>query len=246
MRIVRILLSLLVVVCLTLLMGCGKKDAPSPTVPETALQATSQLKDSLPAEEVKFDYAPGSMGIYVKADPNIEAAPEVLDSITMTLSDKKKELTRVRVSDRQFDFIKDGHQIGGFLLVDIPREILEKEPECWADFETVVNHIATQVMPGIYPSGAHINGGGHIEYGFEMPMCMTFMIEKDGSKDQYIHQIYIGEKYVYDFWHDTCYLADSGETIMTTLSADDIKPELNERTPWSIHDFPDNPWASNN
>lgn len=239
-------LFLLTAVCLAMLAGCGKKEALVPAVPETEPQVSAQLPDALPQEpEVPvFDYAPGSMGIYVKADPNIEAGPEVLDSITMTLSDKDKELTRHRVSDRQFDFIKDGHQIGGFVLVDIPREMLEKAPESWTDFEAAADHIAKQVMPDIYPSGAYISGGGHVDFGYDLPVYMIFSIRTD-NKDQYMHHIYIGEKYIYDFWHDTCYLADGGETIMSTLVAEDIKPELNQHADWTIHDFPDNPWASN-
>lgn len=66
------------------------------------------------------------------------------------------------------------------------------------------------------------------------------MIQTD-NREQYIHNIYIGEKYIYDFWHDTFWLADSGETIMSTLSAEDIKPELNQADSWSVHDFPDFP-----
>lgn len=73
-----------------------------------------------------------------------------------------------------------------------------------------------------------------------MPVYMTFMIETD-NKAQYTHRIYIGENYIYDFWYDNGWMADSGETIMSTLSAEDIKPELNQSDDWSIHDFPDFP-----
>ena len=50
-----------------------------------------------------------------------------------------------------------------------------------------------------------------------------------------------GEKHIYDFWHDASWMADSGGTIMSTLSAEDIKPKLNQSDDWSIHDFPDFP-----
>lgn len=247
-----LLLLCIVLACMTILAGCGKEKESSLNASESMRQNTSQPEeteqpyDTVPQEQdsaVTFDYTPGSMGIYVKADPDMKADPEVLDSITMTLSDKKAELIRQRVSNCQFDFVKSGHQIGGFVLVDIPREMLEKEPESWEEFTSVVDYIAKQVMPDAYPTNSYISGGGHLDFGFDLPSYMTFMIQND-NKDQYIHNIYVGEKYVYDFWFDTGWLADSGETIMSTLSAEDIKPELNQSTSWSIHDFPDYPGAS--
>lgn len=246
-----LLLLCIVLACMTVLAGCSKEKESSLNASEAMQQSTAQPEeteqpqDTVPKEQeiaVTFDYAPGSMGIYVKADSDMEADPEVLDSITMTLSDKKAELTRQRVSNCQFDFVKSGHQIGGFVLVDIPREMLEKEPENWEEFTSVVDYIAKQVMPDAYPTNSYISGGGHLDFGFDLPSYMTFMIQND-NRDQYIHNIYVGEKYVYDFWFDTGWLADSGETIMSTLSAEDIKPELNQSTSWSIHDFPDYPGA---
>lgn len=240
----RYIFLFLLAVGLTILAGCGKEEAKAPEQMQPAVSIpaeTEEYRDTdFQEQDLTFDYEPGSMGIYVKVDPNIEAGPEVLDSITMTLSDKHKELTRQRVSNYQFDFIKSGHQIGGFVLVDIPRDMLKKVSESYADFEAVVDHLAKQVMPDAYPSKAHISGGGHVDYGFDIPMFLTFMIEDD-SKDKYIHHIYIGENYIYDFWHDTAWLADSGETIMSTLSAEDIKPELNQSDGWTIHDFSDLP-----
>lgn len=234
-------------VCLVSFAGCKKDTLPDYT--ETVLQtATTIAEETQPSDvsvseqdtAVTFDYEPGSMGVYVKADPNIEVDPETLDNISMTLSDKRVELVRKRVSDRQFDFVKSGHQVGGFLLVDIPRDLLENAPESWENFECAVDYIAKQVMPDIYPAESYISGGGHLDFGFDMPTYMTFMIQTD-NREQYIHNIYIGEKYIYDFWHDTAWLADSGETIMSTLSAEDIKPELNQADSWSVHDFPDFP-----
>lgn len=249
-----LVLSLLFCIAVT---GCAEKEeylppatmSPVEAVVNTDTPVTETAQAQEQDEVLKFDYKPGSMGIYITADPNIEADPEVLDSITMTLSDMDQELTRHRVSDRQFDLIKNGYQAAGFVLVDIPREMLEKAPDSWPDFEAAADHIAKQVMPDIYPSGSYINGGGHTEYrDVSLPVYMTFMIEKDGTKPgttaQYHHRIYIGEHYIYDFWFDQAWMADGGGTIMESLDAEDIKPELNEHEPWSIHDFPDNPWAS--
>lgn len=236
------LLLALLLLCAALA-GCGKKaeeeTLPVFTLPETTEAAVIPQEESEPI----FDYEPGSMGIYVKADPNIEADPEVLDSITMTLTDGKQEVRRNRVSNRQFDIVNHGHQVGGFLLVDIPREMLEKAPDSWDDFKAAVDHIGKQVMPEVYPSKAHISGGGGPFLNYDLPVYMSFSIEADDGT-QYYHMIYIGETYIYDFWHDTCWFADGGETMRQTLSAEDIKPELNQHEPWSIHDFPGKPWES--
>lgn len=248
-RFIQFVILSICVVCTLCFAGCNKEKDVSihitnstqymDTIPYGTESATISQEQNTP---VTFDYEPGSMGIYVKADPNITADPEVLDSITMTLSDKDAELTRHRVSNCQFDFVKSGYQIGGFVLLDIPREMLKK-PESWEEFTTIVDHIAKQVMADAYPSKSYISGGGHIDFAFDMPVYMTFMIQDD-NRDQYIHNIYIGEHYVYDFWFDTAWLADSGETIMSTLSSKDIKPEMNQSEPWSIHDFADFPGVS--
>lgn len=94
-----LLLLCIVLACMTILAGCGKEKESSLNASESMRQNTSQPEeteqpyDTVPQEQdsaVTFDYTPGSMGIYVKADPDMEADPEVLDSITMTLSDKKR------------------------------------------------------------------------------------------------------------------------------------------------------------
>lgn len=241
----------------TVLTGCGTKEEHTPpaTMPtaETSVNTDTSVTEATQAQEqdevMEFDYKPGSMGVYVTADPSIKADSEVLDSITMTLLNKDEELTRHCVSDRQFDLIKNGRQAAGFVLVDIPREMLEKAPDSWTDFEAAADHIAKQVMPDIYPSGSYISGGGHVEYkDISLPVYVTFMIEKTGTEPtttaRYTHRIYIGENYIYDFWYDEAWISDGGGTILRSLVAQDIKPELNEHATWSIHDFPDNPWAS--
>ena len=68
----------LCVICALSLAGCGKEKEVSPnatdplpqmtTIPsETELPAISQEQNT----SFTFDYEPGSMGIYVKADPNM-------------------------------------------------------------------------------------------------------------------------------------------------------------------------------
>ena len=72
----RLLLALLL--C-ALLAGCGKKGM------ETAVTKPASSKPAVPAatEEApsELPYQPGQMGVYVVTDPELEAAPEVLDSV---------------------------------------------------------------------------------------------------------------------------------------------------------------------
>lgn len=241
---------------LVLLSGCGKEEvAPSRSVPETMQEMitlppeTAELTQAIQTQETTaqiqeetptFDYKPGTMGVYVMADPNIEAEPSVLDSITMTLSE---DITRVRVSNRQFDFVKNGMQVGGFLLVEFPEGILEKAAQSMEDFDAMSDHLVKQTMSEVYPSESRLFGGGHVGRGF---YALTVVNKPLGEKlwSQYEHRIYIGENYCYDFWIDTGWWADSGFGIEDSLVADDIKPELNEvEFAWSPDERPRmTPW----
>lgn len=246
---VRILFLFITLAAMMILSGCSREKEGSLDTSQAMQQSTSQpeemdqIQDTIPQDHntaVTFDYAPGSMGIYVKADPNMTADPEVLDSLTMTLSDKESTLTRHRVSDCQFDFVKNGRQIGGCVLVDIPKDMLKKKPENWEEFVTIVEHVALQIMTDGYPSKSYIGGGGHADFGVELTPYMFFSIESDEGA-VYNFNIYIGETYVYALWNDTAWMGDAWSTIMSTLSAEDIKAELNQVEGWTIHDFDDWP-----
>ena len=74
----RFLLLCFIFVCMAILAGCSKENAGSLNTPDVIQQSTSQQEeseqsqDTVPQEQdidMTFDYAPGSMGIYVKADP---------------------------------------------------------------------------------------------------------------------------------------------------------------------------------
>lgn len=240
-----------------LLSGCGKKDVPPQAVSSPMAQTESVQSQKPPAQgqgaadsfapvsqtsaqepegESGFDYKPGTMGVYVMADSSIEADPSVLDSLTMTLPN---DVTQIRVSDRQFDFIKNGMQVGGFLLVEFPDGMLEKAAETTEDFDAMSDYLATQTMSGVYPAESRIWGGGdHPTAGY---YAMVFINKYKGENPgaQYMHRIYIGEHYCYDFWIDEGWWADSGFGIVESLSAEDIKPELNQvEFSWSPEDRP--------
>lgn len=253
--------ALLFLLCSAILWGCGRK-TPAPTNPETIPDAAAVTAEApQPTEpEPSFDYKPTQMGAYILASPDIEAGPEVLDSITMTLSDKEAELTRRPVSNRQFDLIKDGRQIGGILLVELPREKLEEAASSEEAFLELADLLGKQTMPDIYPSRLFVSGGGHVVYPYlENVNCNPYLTMLYSDLDIlyetyeashrlppscvtcYVHTLYIGENYIYDFWKDNLWMADGGETIQKTLSAEDIHQELNETAfTWS---YGDTPWG---
>ena len=241
-----ICLGLLTIISLT---GCKKEEPSSNSIPETTqyndflteetTYPQSTVEQVQPAN-IAFNYAPGSMGFYIKADPNMSADPEVLDNLTVTLSGKESSLTRHRVSDCQFDFVKNGRQIGGCVLVDIPKDMLQEKPENWEEFETIVEHIVLQIMPEGYPSKSFIGGGGHGDFGVELTPYIFFSIESDEGT-VYNCNLYIGETYVYVLWNDTAWMGDAWFTIMSTLASEDIQPSLNQSEDWTIHDFDDWP-----
>ena len=77
----------LCVICVASLPGCGKGKSTSlnatDPMQQVATMSAETTQPTIHTEQdtaITFDYAPGSMGIYVKADPNIEADPEVLNS----------------------------------------------------------------------------------------------------------------------------------------------------------------------
>ena len=167
------ILLLLLAVCLTVQTGCGKSENPSRNAPETIHQETAgesqtQIPNSQPLETepnqdeaAALDYGPNLWtGTYITADPNMEADPEVLDSVTMTLPEG---ITRHRVSNCQIDFVRNGTQVGGFLLVDLPEDMLQKAAETKEDFLTLGDHLGKQIMADVYPSELSVCGGGHLK-----------------------------------------------------------------------------------
>lgn len=187
----------------------------------------------------ELPYKPGQMGVYVMADPDMEADPEVLDSVHFDATDGQSELTRYRVSSCRHDLVKNGMQVGSFLLIDIPREMLDKAAEDFDGFKTLAQYVGKKVLPDVYPGKAVIGGGGHTTGGVHNSFAlMTYRIGEGMGKAQQWHSIYVGEKYCCDFWHDQSWFYDGGGAIMESLSAEDIKPERNREAVfhWTVEE----------
>ena len=225
-------LLILLFVC-AILMGCEKKQPhlePATEAAETVSAASESTAPAAVEEEAvsELPYTPGQMGVYVMAAPDVEAGPEVLDSVHFDATDGQVELTRHRVSNRQHDLVKNGMQVGGFLLLDIPKEMLDAAAESFEGFKALAEYVGKQVLPDVYPGKAVIGGGGHVTGGANNSfVSITYKMGDGVDKAQQWHRIYVGENYCYDFWYDQTWFYDGGGSIMTSLSAEDIKPERN-------------------
>ena len=209
-----------------ILAGCGKRGM------ETAASKPVSSKPEAPAVTEKtsseLPYEPGQMGVYVMADSEIEVGPEVLDDVHFDATDGDVELTRYPVSNCQHDLVKNGMQVGGFLLLDIPEEMLTEAADNFDGFKALAESVGKQVLPAVYPDKAVIWGGGHPTGGDDNSFAMViFKMGEGQGKAQQVHRIYVGEKYCYDFWYDQTWFSDGGTAILKSLSAEDIRPERN-------------------
>lgn len=225
------------------LMGCGKeKERLSITTEATETETASYGTTAAATEEEipsELPYKPGQMGVYVMADPAIEADSEVLDSISFDATDGAVDLNRYHVSNRQHDLVKNGMQVGGFILIDIPREMLTDAAESFDGFKAMAEYVGKKVLPDVYPGKAIIGGGGHSTGGSNNSFAaITYQMGEGIGKAQQWHRIYVGEKYCYDFWFDQTWFSDGGGAIMESLTAADIKPERNREAVfhWTVEE----------
>ena len=128
-KVCHVLLSVLVL-CF-ILVGCGKKDeqlniAIEATEGKTLIYESTTSSATEKKGPSELPYKPGQMGVYVMADPDIEANSEALDSVHFDATDGEAELTRYHVSNSQHDLVKNGMQVGGFILIGIFLDI--KDP----------------------------------------------------------------------------------------------------------------------
>lgn len=232
------ILLLTLLLCFVLV-GCSKKEKHLSTAADAAEAETTAPAAAEGENLSALPYKPGRMGVYVMADPEIEAGPEVLDNIRFDATDGAVELNRCRVSDCQHDLVKNGMQVGGFILIDIPKEMLTDAAESFDGFKALAEYVGKQVLPDVYPGKAIIGGGGHTTGGDNNSfVVISYQMGEGMSKAQQWHRIYVGEKYCYDFWYDQTWFYDGGGAIMKSLSAEDITPEWNREAifRWTVEE----------
>ena len=236
------ILLLTLLLCFVL-MGCGKEEERLSITTEAAETETASYGTTAAATEEEIPselpYKPGQMGVYVMADPEIEADSEVLDSISFDATDGSVDLNRYHVSNRQHDLVKNGMQVGGFILIDIPKDMLTDATESFDGFKALAEYVGKKVLPDVYPGKAIIGGGGHSTAGSNNSFAaITYQMGEGIGKAQQLHRIYVGEKYCYDFWFDQTWFSDGGGAIMESLTAADIKPERNREAVfhWTVEE----------
>lgn len=153
---------------------------------------------------------------YVYATFPIEADAEILSSISVTLPDN---MTRETVSNIQHDFIQDGKQIGGIVIVDISSEVLDAPYGNMLHISDLLNQ---QLMSNENPDKTMFMGAGGNEYAY-------MEVYTGDDQIRYFHYLFRGEAHNYDVWF-ACDLidADTISEIIASISADDITEELNK------------------
>ena len=154
----------------------------------------------------------------VNAVTPIEADSEILNNISVSLPDN---MTRETVSNIQHDFIQDGKQIGGIVLVDISSDLLDSPRE--GLFE-IVELLRNQLMPDIPAEEAQI-----MSWGGNQNAYMELVTGPDEMA--YFHFLFRGVNNVYDVWFDWELMDQNSDMIyeiVNSVTGDDILSENNQ------------------
>ena len=216
------LLIFVFVVNMALLAGCKKTGLPESSAPVQVV-LTAPEEGTAPQEQAPtaFDYQPGDFNAYLTIEPNEEVSASVLDALEMTLPEG---VSRRPVSSCQLDFVKEGKQVGGIFVMEIPQETLQKAAESEQGLLEMADYVAKQVMKDVYPELTHLNGGGAGIKG----EYARFFVEANDERTQYKHCIYLGQQYCYDFWTDQSWWGDSGYGVQDSLSGGELQLEENQ------------------
>lgn len=152
------------------------------------------------------------------AAASIDVSPEVLDNIRITLPEN---MIRETVSDIQHDFIQDGVQVGGIVVVDIPKELLDSPRE--GKFE-IAELLRTQIMPDISAEEAELTS-----WGGDQNAYMELITGPDEMT--YFHYLFRGVNNTYDVWFNGESMdqdTEMIEEIVNSVTGEDILPENNQ------------------
>ncbi len=149
---------------------------------------------------------------------SIDVSPEVLDNISITLPEN---MIRETVSDIQHDFIQDGVQVGGIVVVDIPKKLLDSPRE--GKFE-IAELLRTQIMPDISAEEAELTS-----WGGDQNAYMELITGPDELT--YFHYLFRGVNNTYDVWFNGESIdqdTEMIEEIVNSVTGEDILPENNQ------------------
>lgn len=156
--------------------------------------------------------------VVINVTTPLEVDEAVLNDVSIALSEG---MTRKVVSNIQHDLILNEQQVGGIVLVDIPKELLDSPREGLFD---ITERVRQQVMPDVPAKEADIIAWGGSPNAY-MELAM-------GPEEiTYFHYIFRGTEYTYDVWFDWNLLEQDSDTIyeiVKSVSGEDILPENNK------------------
>lgn len=150
----------------------------------------------------------------------IDSAPEILDNVIITLPES---ILRETVSNMQHDFLQDGKQVGGIVIVDIPNDLLDSPREGLME---IVELLRNQLMPDVPAEEAQI-----ISWGGNQNAYMELVTGPDEMA--YFHFLFRGVNNVYDVWFDWELMDQNSDMIyeiVNSVTGEDILPENNQNS----------------
>lgn len=154
--------------------------------------------------------------ITITATTPIEVDEELLRNVSVSLPEG---MTRETVSNIQHDFIQDGKQVGGIVIVDISNEMLDSPRNYTSEIAELLGH---QLMPTVSPEDIAFKHAGGNEY--------AYMEISTGKKSpRFTHYIFRGSEVCYDVWFDLKEVKQKSiNEILPSIAAEDITPEQNK------------------
>lgn len=152
------------------------------------------------------------------ATASVDSAPEVLDNVIIDLPES---ILRETISNIQHDFLHDGKQVGGIVIVDIPNDLLDSPRERLLE---IVELLRNQLMPDVPAEKAQI-----ISWGGNQNAYMELVTGPDEMA--YFHFLFRGANNVYDVWFDWELLDQNSDMIyeiVNSVTGEDILPENNQ------------------
>lgn len=152
------------------------------------------------------------------ADASITVDPGTLERIRITLPE---EISRESISDIQDDFVLNDQQVGGIVLVDIPKELLDSPMK--GLFE-ITELLRQQLMPDIPAKEVEA-----VSWGGSQNAYMELAVGPDDIT--YFHYLFRGTNNTYDVWFNWKLLnqdSDSIYEIVNSVAGEDILQENNQ------------------
>lgn len=159
----------------------------------------------------------GICEIYVQVTTPIEADSEMLYNISVALPEG---MTREKASDIQHDFLLNGQQVGGIVVVDISEEMLDSPRG--ENLLSLAKILGEQLMPQEDPNNIEYMCAGGNSYAY-------LELYTGGERIRYCHYLLRGEEHNYDIWFACDFVdEDTRIQILSTVSGEDITAERNQ------------------